>query len=374
MLPLINTVIYPQVGIGLYVTRDASARAIEEATARNLPLLVVAQRDPDKEDVGPDDLYEMGTEATIGRVLKLPDGHTNVLVQGQRRMRVLGYDQALPFPIARVEPIEESSEKTLTTEALMRAVLALFEKCVKASKSLPEDHYIAAMNVEEPGRLADVVASSLDLSMAQRQDMLETLDAAERLQKVSMHLSRELELLDLQSRIHSQVQQEVDKSQRDFFLREQLKAIQKELGETDSFTKDLADLREKFDALTLPGTVREKAEVEMRRLAIMPQASPEVGIIRTYLDWIVSLPWTEATEDNLDLRHAAQDTRRAALWPAARQGPHSGVSWRCARSPSGAQPCSLLCRTARRWQDQPRAFYRGGAWAQVRAALARRRA
>jgi ATP-dependent Lon protease len=178
VLPLINTVIYPQVGISLYVTREASARAVEEATNRNIPLLVVAQRDAGKEDVGPDDLYTMGTEAMIGRVLKLPDGHSNVLVQGQRRMRILGYDQILPFLIARVEPIVEDNEKPLTTEALMRAVLALFEKCVKASKTLPEDHYIAAMNVEEPGRLADLVASSLDLSMAQRQDLLETLDPA----------------------------------------------------------------------------------------------------------------------------------------------------------------------------------------------------
>jgi ATP-dependent Lon protease len=306
VLPLINTVIFPQIGISLYVTRDASARAIEEATARNLPLLVVAQRDPDKDDVGPDDLYTVGTEATVSRVIKLPDGHTNVLVQGQRRVRVLGYEQALPFLIARVEPIEESTEKPLTTEALMRAVLALFEQCVKANKNLPEDHYIAAMNVEEPGRLADVVASSIDLSMAHRQDILETVDTAERLQKVSLHLSRELELLDLQNRIHSQVQQEVDKSQRDFFLREQLKAIQKELGEADSFTKDLADLRETLDTLALPAEVREKAEVEMRRLSTMPQASPEVGIIRTYLDWLTALPWIAATEDNLDLKHAAQ--------------------------------------------------------------------
>jgi ATP-dependent Lon protease len=222
VLPLINTVIYPQIGISLYVTREPSARAVEEALARNLPILVVAQRSPEQEEIGPDDVYTVGTEATIGRVLKLPDGHANVLVQGQRRVRILGYDQIMPFLIARVEPIEESTEKPITTEALMRAVLALFEKCVKSSKNLPEDHYIAAMNVEEPGRLADLVASSLDLSMAQRQDLLESIDPAERLQKVTIHLSRELELLDLQNRIHSQVQQEVDKSQREYFLREQL--------------------------------------------------------------------------------------------------------------------------------------------------------
>ncbi len=306
MLPLINTVVYPQVGISLYVTRDPSIRAVEEAANRNLSLLVIAQRDPGKEDVNPEDLYLIGTEATVGRILKLPDGHTNVLVQGVRRVRVLGFDQVNPYLIARVEPIEENLDKPITTEALMRAVLALFDKCVKASKTLPEEHYIAAMNVEEPGRLADLIASSLDLSMAQRQDLLETLDPAERLEKISIHLSRELELLDLQNRIHSQVQQEVDKSQREFFLREQLKAIQKELGETDAFTKDLSDLRERLEALTLPDEVREKATVELRRLAAMPMASPEVGIIHTYLDWLINLPWTVATEDKLDVREASR--------------------------------------------------------------------
>ena len=306
VLPLINTVVYPQVGISLYVTRDASIRAVEEAANRNLPLLVVAQRDPGKEDVNAEDLYTIGTEATVGRILKLPDGHTNVLVQGVRRVRILAFDQVNPYLVARVEPIEENLDKPLTTEALMRAVLSLFDKCVKASKTLPEEHFIAAMNVDEPGRLADLIASSLDLSMAQRQDLLETLDPAERLEKINIHLNRELELLDLQNRIHSQVQQEVDKSQREFFLREQLKAIQKELGETDTFTKDLSDLRERLDALTLPDEVREKATVEMRRLAAMPMASPEVGIIHTYLDWLINLPWTVSTDDKLDIREASR--------------------------------------------------------------------
>ena len=306
VLPLINTVVYPQVGISLYVTRDASIRAVEEAANRNLSLLVVAQRDPGKEDVNADDLYTIGTEATVGRILKLPDGHTNVLVQGVRRVRILAFDQVNPYLVARVEPIEENLDKPLTTEALMRAVLSLFDKCVKASKTLPEEHFIAAMNVDEPGRLADLIASSLDLSMAQRQDLLETLDPAERLEKINIHLNRELELLDLQNRIHSQVQQEVDKSQREFFLREQLKAIQKELGETDTFTKDLSDLRERLDALTLPDEVREKATVEMRRLAAMPMASPEVGIIHTYLDWLINLPWTVSTDDKLDIREASR--------------------------------------------------------------------
>jgi len=306
VLPLINTVIYPHIVSPLYVSRDASLRAVEDAYASNKGLLVVPQKDGEKEAIEPDDLYALGVEAIIGRVLKMPDGHTSVLVQGQRRVRVLGYSQTEPFLVARVEPIAESTEKTVPVEALMRAVMALFEKCVRASKSLPEDAYIAAMNVDEPGWLADLVSSSLELSVTQKQDILETVDTQERLQKVSILLSKELDLLELQTKIHSQVQQEVDKSQREYYLREQLKAIQKELGESDTFTKDIADLGERLEEAALPDTVKEKALHELRRLSAMPAASPEVGIVRTYLDWLITLPWHKQTEDRLDIREAAR--------------------------------------------------------------------
>jgi len=306
VLPLINTVVFPRAVIPLYVSREQSLRAVEAAAAHDGNLLVVAQRDSEKETVGAEDLYEIGVEADVGRVLKMPDGHTSVLVQGLRRVRILEFVQQEPHLIARVEPIDDEYEKTIAIEALMRAVLALFEKTIKASKTLPEEAYIAAMNVDEPGWLADLVAGHLDASVAQRQDILQTLSPEERLQKVSILLSKELDILELQNRIHNQVQQEVDKSQREYFLREQLKAIQKELGESDPFTRDVADLQERLDAAALPLDVKEKAEVEMRRLSAMPPISPEVGMVRAYVDWLLALPWSQATEDNLDIRQAAQ--------------------------------------------------------------------
>ena len=306
VLPLINTVIFPRAVIPLYVNREQSLRAVEAAATHDANLLAVAQRDGDIESVGPEDLYEIGVEADIGRVLRMPDGHTSVLVQGVRRVRILGYEQREPYLVARVEPIVEDTEKTTAVEALMRAVLALFEKTVKASKTTPEEAYIAAMNVDEPGWLADLVAGTLDVSVAQRQDVLQTLAPEERLQKVSILLSKELDILELQNRIHTQVQQEVDKSQRDYFLREQLKAIQKELGESDPFTRDIDDLQQRLDQIALPAEVKEKAEVELRRLAAMPPASPEVGMIRAYIDWLLTLPWSQATEDTLDITMAAQ--------------------------------------------------------------------
>ncbi len=306
VLPLINTVIFPRAVTPLYVSREQSLHAVEAATLHDTNLLVVAQRDGEKEVVEDGDLYDIGVEADIGRVLKMPDGHTSVLVQGLRRVRVVGYDQHEPYLIARVEPIEEETERTPIIEALMRAVLALFERTVKASKTLPEEAYIAAMNVDEPGWLADLVAGALDITVMQRQEVLQTLSVEERLRNMSVLLSKELDILELQNRIHTQVQQEVDKSQREYFLREQLRAIQKELGESDPFTRDMSELQEKLAGLELPPAVKERAEVELRRLSAMPPASPEVGMVRSYVDWLLGLPWTQASADTLDIAEAAR--------------------------------------------------------------------
>jgi len=191
-------------------------------------------------------------------------------------------------------------------EALMRAVLALFEKVVDLNPNLPEDAYVAAMNEKEPGGLADLIAHVLDIELAQRQEMLELLDAGIRLQRLSILLGQELDVLELEDQIQNQVQQEVDKSQREYFLREQMRIIQGELGETDDTIRDLAELREKVVSAGLPAEVKAKAEKEINRLAAMPQASPEVNVVHTYLDWVLGLPWSKATEDNLDIPRAAE--------------------------------------------------------------------
>ena len=187
----------------------------------------------------------------------------------------------------------------------MRAVLGMYEKVTKLSRSVPEDHHVAAINIDEPGWLADFVVTDLELSIEQRQDILETADAIDRLHKASVFLAKELDVLELQNKIHSQVQQEVDKNQREYFLREQMRAIQKELGEADTQTRDLATLREKLATAGLPEEARTKADEELDRLAAMPAMSPEVGMVRSYLEWLANLPWTLATEDQLDLKHAA---------------------------------------------------------------------
>jgi ATP-dependent Lon protease len=306
VLPLRDTVIYPHMVAPLFVGRERSLKAVEAAMANAQRLVVIAQRDEENQDPTADDLYTIGTEVVIGRKLHMPDGTTNIWVQGQRRVRVLRYIQMQPYIIAEVTPIPETSAEDLPTEALMRAVLALFEKVVQYSRNIPDDAYVAAMNAEEPGWLADLVASILELSVAQRQEILEISDATERLQKISVLLASELDVLELENRIHSQVQQEVDRSQREYFLREQMRVIQNELGETDPYMQETNELKDKIAQANLPDEVRQKAEKELARLTAMPSQSPEVGIIRTYLDWILALPWGKYTEDNLDIAAAAK--------------------------------------------------------------------
>ncbi len=305
LLPIRNTVLVPNVITPLFVGRDQSMKAIEDAMSRDRMLFVVTQLDEDMEDPGPEDTYTVGVEGVIDRLLKMPDGTTSVLIRGQRRLRRLEYTQQTPFMRVRVETVSEEVERTLALEALIRAVLALFEKCVKLSHTLPDEAYITAMNIDQPGWLADFILSSLDLPTPVRQDILEAFNVEERLQKISILLSKELNILELENRIHNQVQQEVDKSQREYFLREQLKAIQRELGETDPTIQELEELHEKILTCGMPEEVKVRTNKELNRLNALPPMAPDGGVIRTYLDWLVSLPWDKATTDRLDVKEAA---------------------------------------------------------------------
>jgi ATP-dependent Lon protease len=306
VVPLINTVLFPHMLTPLFVGRERSVAAVEEAMAGERTVLAIAQREADIDDVGPADLYSMGVEASIQRVLKMPDGSTSIVVQGQRRMKVLGFVQERPVLRTRVVPVYGEEEKTIAVEAMMRAVLSLFEKVVKLSRTLPDDSYIMAMNVDEPGWLADLIASTLPLDVPRRQEILETLDPEERLRRLSIMLTQELDVLELESRIHTQVQKEVDRSQREFFLREQMKVIQRELGQEDPLQRELVELRERIAAAGMPEKVQIKANEELERMEAMPPVAPEYAVIRTYLDWLLDLPWIQQTDDNHDLIAAAR--------------------------------------------------------------------
>ncbi|GAB4533612.1 MAG: endopeptidase La [Anaerolineae bacterium] len=306
LLPVRDMVIFPRILSPLFVGRDLSVRAVEAALNADSRLVVATQQDPDVDEPTLDDLYSIGTEVVIGRILRMPDGTISILAHGQRRVELIDLVQTRPFLRVQVRPLAEVGEMTLSTEALMRAVLALFEKCVQLDRNLPEDVYVAALNIDEPGWLADTVASVLDLEVEYRQQILSILDPSMRLQSLSIILARKLEVLELESHIQSQVQQEVDKGQREYYLREQMRVIQSELGEIDAQLAEINELRERLDQTGLPEEVRVKAERELSRLAAMPPAAPEVGIIRTYLDWLIELPWVAETQDSEDIRHVSQ--------------------------------------------------------------------
>jgi ATP-dependent Lon protease len=301
-----DTVIFPRLMSPLTVGRDRSVRAIEFANEHNQRVVICLQRDPELLEPTLADLFPIGTEASLGRMLRMPDGTSSVIAQGESRVKLIEVTQFEPYLRVRVQPIIEPHEKSLESEALMRAVIALFEKAVRLTPNLPDDAYIAAINADTPGALADLVGSTLNLSIEKRQDLLETLDPITRLQKVSIALAKELDVLELQSKIHTQVQEEVDKTQREYYLREQIKVIQHELGEADAQTREINELREKIANARMSPEAKDKAEHELERLAQMPSAAPETAIIRAYLDWLIALPWHHATTDNLDIAAAAQ--------------------------------------------------------------------
>jgi ATP-dependent Lon protease len=290
LLPRRRGILFPNTSGPILVGRKTSLRAVDDATAAEGIVAVVTQRDPSMSDLAVDDVFPIATESVVNRALRLPDGTTQVWVQGLRRLRVLGFAATEPCYRVIVEPVEEDNDTTIQTEALRRAVLALFEKVCKMAPSVPEDAYVMALNIEGVGAFADYVASCLNLDDFEAEDLLSTLESRERLEKLSIHLAKELDVLELQTKIHSRVQEELDRSQREYFLREQMKAIQKELGEGDDQTKEIEELAEKIEAVGMPDPVKKEALRELDRLSKMPAAAAEYTVSRTYLDWLVALP------------------------------------------------------------------------------------
>ncbi|MCD4684422.1 MAG: endopeptidase La, partial [Anaerolineae bacterium] len=306
LIPLAYLVVFPKMVTPLIIRREEDVAAIDAAQTNQETVLGVTLRPGvAPPDVSPEDLYEVGTEMALGRVMHMPEGDTSVLAQGRRRVQIVEFVQTGPYFRVKARPIESSIVKTREIMALVRATLNLFQKCVELNPQLPEEAYIYALNIEDPSWLADVIASVLNLTVDERQALLEMVDPGARLQRVSALLGRELEVLELEASIQSQVRQEVDRSQREMFLREQMRVIQLELGEGDLFQQEINELREQIDTKEMTDEARGKAIKELGRLMMIPPMAPEVGIIRTYLDWLLGLPWQTVTEDLRDLVHAA---------------------------------------------------------------------
>ncbi|MFH1140457.1 MAG: endopeptidase La, partial [Chloroflexota bacterium] len=298
--------VFPRLLTQLVVMRPAYQRAVEEAISGDRRILVVGRRNVDSRDFDVADLYPVGTLAIVGRMLKMPDGSATVWVEGEERVRIVEVTQTEPWYRAKAEVLPEPLVETLHTQGSMRSVLALFEKCVRLSPNLSGDSYVAAMNADGPGHLADLVCSSLNIPMEARQKVLETLDLGDRLHMVNMHLAQEVDVLEVQNRIDSEIKGSVDKTHREFFLREQLRAIQKELQETDPQAREVDSLKTKIEESGMPEEAAKKALEELERLALISPVSPENSVVRGYLDWLISLPWKTQTDDNLDIRQAAR--------------------------------------------------------------------
>ena len=309
-LPLValrETVIFPEMIVPLQVGRARSVAALNAAVAADSPIALVTQRQAEREEItDPSELYAVGTLARIAQVVQLQDGTVRAIVQGQQRLRVIGFNEVEPYLLARVEPVAETSSTGVEVQALMRTVQAQIEQYVANGAPVPPEAAVAARNITEAGLLADMVAYSPDMTTEQRQELLETIDVIDRLKLVSQFLARQIEILELKGRIQSEVKSEMDKTQREYILREQLKAIQRELGEDDPQQAEINELRQKVEASGMPDEVRAKAIKEIDRMSRIPTASPEVGVIRTYVDWLISLPWNVSTADNLDIRAAAK--------------------------------------------------------------------
>ena len=309
ILPLRDTVLFPNSFMPLAVAREASVRLIDEATATGRMIGVFTQREAATEEPLQEDLYPIGTATHIHKLFKLPDGSLRLIVQGLARIRLDHLVHTRPYLRALVSPAEEElrEEDHLEIDALQRNIKSNFQQVVSLSPLLSDDLQSLAANITDPGKLADFIASSLTtIGTAVKQEVLETLDIRARMDALNRLLIKELEVLELGSKIQSQVQSEVGKNQREYFLREQLKAIQKELGEGDDQAKEIEELRAKIDSVGLPDTVKKEALRELDRLSKMPVAAAEYTVSRTYLDWMVALPWAKRTEDSIDLRRTKE--------------------------------------------------------------------
>jgi len=304
VVPAREHVLFPFIIAPMATDRAEIVRAVDAAMEENKIIGVFAQHG-DSQSI-PDSLYSVGTAALIARMFKLPDGSIRMFLQGVSRIRLNQLTQTEPYLRAKVEVLQSQVEKSTELEALTRNLASLFQRMVELAPNLPSELGIAAVNITDPSDLADFVAAHVSLKVEEAQDILETLDVAERIRKLTGHLNRELEILELGSKIQSQIKGEMDKAQREFYLREQLKAIQKELGETDERTAEINELREKIEQAQLPEEARKEANRELERLSKMPPAAAEHTVSRTYLDWLISLPWSKSTEDNLDINQASK--------------------------------------------------------------------
>lgn len=305
LLPVRDVVVYPFMIIPLFVGREMSVKAVDSALAGDRMILLATQHDIGEDDPSPDKIYRVGTVAMIMRMLKLPDGRVKILVQGLAKARITEFETGKPFHSVRIERMNDAPlvDMTLETEALIRTVREQLVKVVELGKQIPPEVVVILENIQDPGSMADLIASNLGLKVPDAQQLLETGDPITRLTKVNEILNREVELLSVQAKIQSAAREEMGKNQREYYLREQMRAIQQELGDGEG-KEEMVEIRKAIEAAKMPEAVEKEAYKQLSRLENMHQDSGEAGIIRTYLDWLVEIPWTKTSRDSLDIHRA----------------------------------------------------------------------
>ncbi|RQW89988.1 MAG: endopeptidase La [Geobacter sp.] len=306
LLPVRDVVVYPYMIIPLFVGREISISAVDWALSRDRLIFLATQKDIADEEPSADDIYTVGTVAMIMRMLKLPDGRVKILVQGLAKAQITEFVESKPFFSVRIDRIVEPvvSETSLETEAFLRTIKEQITKMTSLGKSISSEVTVILENMQDPGSLADLIASNIGLKVDEAQKLLEIFDPIERLKKVSEYLNKEIELLSMQARIQSAAKEEMGKSQREYFLREQLRAIQQELGEADARSEEMTDLRKAIEDAKMPATAEKEALKQLGRLEQMHPDAAESNMLRTYLDWLVELPWSKSTKDILDIKRA----------------------------------------------------------------------
>lgn len=304
LLPLRDIIVFPHMVVPLFVGRQKSIKALEEAMNKQKYILLAAQREAKTNEPSEDDIFRVGTLGTVVQLLRLPDGTVKVLVEGKKRARILRYLDEAEYFLVAAEEIDEDCEKTTEVEALIRSVNSTFENYVKLNKKIPPEMIMSVASIDDPARLADTIVAHLGIKLEDKQGLLETTNPAERLEKVLGYMRSEIEILEVEKRIRTRVKKQMEKTQKEYYLNEQMRAIQKELGEKDEFKNEIQELEEKIKQKKMSAEAKEKIEKELKKLKMMSPMSAEATVVRNYIDWIISLPWHEYTDDKLDIKEA----------------------------------------------------------------------
>lgn len=306
LLALRDIIIFPQMVVPLFVGREKSVRALEEAERLKKPIMLSAQRDAKTHHPGPDDIFEVGTLGEIMQMMKLADGTVKVLVEGKKRARIKDYAETEDFFLVNVEELQEKVDITPEIKGLIRSVTSSFENYVKLGKKISPEMIHQIHAIEDPFRLADAVIVHLNIKLEEKQEILETNDASERLEKILGHMKSEIEILQVEKRIRTRVKKQMEKTQKEYYLNEQMRAIQKELGEKDDFRNEVQELEDKLKAKDMPADAKDKTDKEIRKLKMMSPMSAEATVVRNYVDWMLSLPWNEYSDDKLEIDKAEE--------------------------------------------------------------------